>query len=78
MKKFHSLTDEEICNRFNYHRPGEEGIARHAMLSELFEALARRVDEICPPGREKSLAFTHLETAKFNASAAVARNPETC
>ncbi|GAF91583.1 unnamed protein product, partial [marine sediment metagenome] len=45
--------------------------------SESFYTLAMKIDQLCPDGREKSVAFTHLETAKFWASAAVARDPET-
>ena len=71
------LTDDEIWERFNYHPPSTEGAGRHQELSSLFVAIARRVDDICPPGREKSLAFTKLEEAKMWASAAVARNTET-
>lgn len=37
----------------------------------------RAIEAVCPDGREKSLAITNLEMAKFWASAAVARNPET-
>lgn len=49
----------------------------HANLSASFIQLANLVNELCPDGREKSLVLTNLEQAKFWASAAVARNPET-
>ena len=71
------LSPTEIHDRFHYHAPSPEGIKIHAELSGSFEALAALVEEICPDGREKSLAITNLEQAKFWASAGVARNPNT-
>lgn len=71
------LTKEEIRERFTYHPPSKEGAEKHGFLSEFFVDLAEQVNDICPEGREKSLVFTKLEEAKFWASAAVARNPET-
>jgi hypothetical protein len=72
-----SITGEEIHNRFHYHKPSEEGAATHQILSAQYENLAHVIDQTCPEGREKSLAMTSLETSKFWASAAVARNPDT-
>ena len=71
------MTGEDIRNRFTYHAPSPEGVDRHAALSDNFVSMAGLVDSICPDGREKSLAMTKLEEAKFWASAAVARNPKT-
>lgn len=71
------MTNEEIRERVTYHAPSPEGIQRHAALSTVIEAAMIVVNEIVPPGREQSLAFTHLEDAKFWASAGVARNPNS-
>lgn len=71
------MTLAEIRDRFTYHPPSTEGVKRHEALSTNFASLAEVVDETCPDGREKSLAMTKLEEAKFWASAAVARDPET-
>lgn len=71
------IGEEEIRNRMTYHAPSPEGIQRHAHLSERIGDAMEAVDRTCPEGREKALAFTKLEEAKFWASAAVARNPET-
>ena len=71
------LSDEDLHDRFFYHPPSEEGIERHADLSEWFYVLAMRCRDMLGTGRELSLVLTKLEEAKFFASAAVARNPET-
>jgi len=74
------MTDQELIelrDRFHYHAPSAEGIKTHAKLSAEFTSLAQTVAELVPVGRERSLALTKLEEAKFWASAGVARNPET-
>jgi hypothetical protein len=71
------MTLVEIQDRFRYHAPSVEGVARHTELSEAFASLAVLVDDVCPDGREKSLVLTKLEEGKFWASAAVARDPAT-
>lgn len=72
-----TLSDEEITNRFTYHAPSDEGIKRHSDLSVSLQCAARIVRDTCPDSRERSLALTKLEEAKFWASAAVARHEET-
>lgn len=67
----------ELEKRFFYLKPSGAGVFRHQELSEAFKVLAETVMEICPRGREKSLALTKLEEAKFWATAAVARDPAT-
>jgi hypothetical protein len=71
------MTDEEIRERFTYHPPSPGGALRHASLSTAFIELAALVDDVVPDSREKSLAFTALEQAKFWSSAGVARDPST-
>jgi hypothetical protein len=71
------MTSDEIRERFTYHPPSDGGAQRHRVLSESFIELAQLVDDVSPDGREKSLAMTSLEQAKFWASAAVARDPAT-
>lgn len=71
------LSSDEIDDRMRYHPPSQAGILRHQALSERLGDALRAIEAVCPDGREKSLAITNLEMAKFWASAAVARNPET-
>lgn len=71
------ITVEDIVSRVTYHAPSQLGVERHAALSDAIETAMTLINAVCPDGREKALAFTHLEEAKFWSSAAVARNPET-
>lgn len=71
------MTEEEIQNRMTYHPPTKVGITRHQILADRIGAAMQAVVDYCPEGRELALAITKLEEAKFWASAAVARNPET-
>ena len=68
---------DELKDRFRYHAPSEAGRATHEVLTMTITTAAAIVNEVVPNGREKSLALTKLEEAKFWASAGVARNPET-
>jgi len=72
------MTREEMENRMSYHSPSPDGVARHLDLSNTLTGALVAIERNCPEGREKSLAITKIEEAKFWASAAVARNPETC
>jgi hypothetical protein len=71
------LTTDEIRNRMTYHAPSPKGIERHADLATSIGRAMHEIEDACIDSREKSLAITKLEEAKFWASAAVARNPET-
>lgn len=60
------VTNEMITNRFLYHKPdSQEMLDRLAKLRELHLALAKEVLEMCPDGRERNIAFTHLEEASM-------------
>lgn len=69
------LTDTEIERRFTYHRPEGQKITDHDDVRVQFKAFARDLNEILPPGREASTAFTKLEEAANWAHAAIARPP---
>ena len=66
----------DLVRRFSYHAPDAEKVDVHQLLREEFLAVAEEVHLICPPSRERSLAFTKLEEALFWANAAVARPAE--
>jgi hypothetical protein len=67
---------DDLRNRFSYHKPNADQLAAIGMMREKCLRLAEFVVADCPPGRERSLALTHLEQVMFWANAAVAREGE--
>lgn len=65
-------TNEELTNRFNYHKPTAEKITLHAQVTELTLGLALKLRDLCPEGRNLALALTHLEDVRMRANAAIA------
>lgn len=68
------IDDSDLAQRFDYHPPSDDSI-RHAHEEVRYALLtvARVINELCPDGREKSLAITKLEEAMMWANAAIAR-----
>ena len=64
---------DDINNRFAFHPATEKTGPEHNEVRELCRALAHRIDDLIPVGREKSLAITHLEETMMWANAAIAR-----
>ena len=69
--------DEDLENRFTYHRPVGKQVEIYPILRAEAKALAYKIKALTPSSREQSLALTKLEESVFWANAAVARNPET-
>lgn len=71
-----SLGAAEIEHRFGFHKATIEGenatLPLHRDTRLLFREFAERLDEILPPGRAKSVAFTDLENASMWAHKAIA------
>jgi hypothetical protein len=65
---------DEIENNFTYHAPKPFQPALYEELRAKAKELAYMIFEHCPNSRERSLAFTHLETSVFWANAAIERN----
>ena len=63
-----------IENNFKYHGPKEGQTEKYEAIREKAKELAYLFEDLCPNSREKSTAFTNLETAMFWANAAIARN----
>lgn len=70
------LGDDEIENRFGFHKGTIEGpnatAPRHADLRESFKSFATMLDDHVPDGRAKSVMFTELENASMWAHKAIA------
>lgn len=69
----YKTSHEEILDRMGYHPATPEVSEKYAAMRDHFIALAFIVVDECPPGRETSLALTHLEEALMRANQAVAR-----
>lgn len=65
---------QELDKRFTHHPPKGDQEQRYAEVRAAFRRLADLLNQMCPESREKSVAFTELETAQFWANAAIARN----
>lgn len=71
-----NMDQKEIENRFTYHAPDEDKKIRFSHIRNTAKQLAYIIDNVCPEGREKSLAFTRLEESVMWANASVARMDE--
>lgn len=68
------IDEREIAKRFTYHAPKGDQALRYEMTRDRAHDLAAWINEKCPDGREKALAFTALEECVMWANAAIARN----
>ena len=70
------LGDEELENRFGFHKGTIEGpnatVPRHAALRTAFTSFATMLDDSLPDGRAKSVAMTELESASMWAHKSIA------
>lgn len=65
---------EQIENNFMYHAPRHGQPERYTAIREKAKELAYLIEESCPASRERSIAFTELETAVMWANASIARH----
>ncbi|WP_418252070.1 DUF7681 family protein [Gordonibacter urolithinfaciens] len=66
--------NDRIENAFTYHAPKEGQPQKYEAIRGKAKELAYLIDELCPDGREKSLAMTKLEECSMWANASIARN----
>lgn len=65
-------TDEELRERYYYHRPTVESANLHEQVNaQLFE-VAKFLRDILPPGREANIAQTKLQEVRYFSNAAIA------
>jgi hypothetical protein len=67
---------KDIANRFTYHRPRADQVPRYEALRTHAKAFAELIGDLCPPGRERALALTHLEETVMWANAGISREPD--
>jgi hypothetical protein len=63
----------DIEHRFTYHAPKADQAERYQMIRDRAKELAYLLTDLCPPGRELSLALTNLEQVVFWGNASIAR-----
>ena len=68
------MTQDDLDNRFTYHKPKEGQPETYQALREAAKSLAEHINAVCPECREKSLAITELEASIFWANAGIARH----
>ena len=64
--------NQEIENRFRYHRPTDGQVMRYTSIRDIAKGLAHTIDITCPQSLEKSLAMTKLQEAVMWANASIA------
>lgn len=68
------ILKEDLDNRFGYHPPrNDRTVTAHETIRAECRALAEKLNELLPEGREKSLAITHIEEVMMWSNAAIAR-----
>lgn len=63
----------ELDNRFEYHAPKGDQVARYAAIRAKARELALVIVQNTPFSREQALAMTHVDEAMMFANAAIAR-----
>ena len=60
-------------NIYTYHPATPEALEKYQKIRDAAKAYSKLLDELCPAGRELSVAQTNLEQVVFWANASVAR-----
>lgn len=67
------MEEKDLRNRFTYHPPKGNQPDKYDAIRQSMLSLALMLNDLCPEGREKSLAITNLEQVSMWANAAIAR-----
>lgn len=68
------LTRDEIDARFDSHDLSEEQRLRCECIRHVAKDLAMCINDLCPDGRNKSVAFLRLEDTVMRATKAIAES----
>lgn len=67
-----------IDKPYAYHAPSPDGLKKITELRELFSLVDRKINEICPNGRQRAVAITkNEETAMWAIKAVVFNDPDS-
>ncbi len=64
---------KDIDKRFTYHPPEGNDWEKYQEIRQAARDFAQLINELCPAGREKSLAIIKLEESVMWANAGIAR-----
>ena len=64
----------DLDNIYTYHPPKEGQPQKYETIRKKAKELAQLIKQECPESRERSIAFTQLETTVMWANASIARN----
>lgn len=67
------ITNDELENRFSYHKPFGDQPERYVKIRDTAKELAIVILDCTPESREQSLALTNLEECVMWANAGIAR-----
>lgn len=65
-------TDQDLEDRFHYHRPDAEAIGAHQTVTQALLDAARVIRDTVPEGRGLAMALTKIEEARMWANQGVA------
>lgn len=68
------MDHNDLDRRFTFHPASREQANIYEVIRQDALEMAKGIDRLCPDGREKALAITHLEEVVFWANASVARS----
>ena len=64
---------KDLEHRFSYHPPRPDQVPRYEAIRQAAKEFAELVADLCPQGRERALALTHLEQSVMWANAGISR-----
>jgi len=64
----------DLDSIYTYHAPKDNQPKKYETIRAQAKVLAEVIEDLCPDSRERSVAFTQLETAVMWANASIARN----
>lgn len=74
LPKFAPFTDAQLRNRFSYHAPKGDQLARYGAIRAMQLQFAELIRELTPVSPEQTRAMNALDEVGFLANAAIARN----
>lgn len=63
-----------IESRFKYHPPKGDQSDTYELIRDVAHDYAKLLEQVCPKGRERSIALTKLEETVMWANASIARD----